>query len=90
MDTATMIGYGASICSVASFIPQAGKVIRSGETKAISAKMYALTVTGFALWTVFGVLKTEIPIILTNAICFCLSAFILTIKILALVRGREG
>lgn len=90
MDMAAMIGYGASKCSVASFIPQAAKIIRSRETKAISAKMYVLTITGFALWTVFGVLRWEMPIILTNAICFCLSAIILAFKLLALVRGREG
>jgi MtN3 and saliva related transmembrane protein len=84
-----MIGYGASICSVASFIPQAAKVIRGRETKAISAKMYVLTVTGFALWTAFGVLRSEMPIILTNAICFYLSSLILAVKIVALVQDRE-
>jgi len=89
MDPATMIGYGASVCSVASFIPQAAKVIRSRETRAISAKMYVLTVAGFALWTIFGIFRNELPIILTNAICFCLSALILGVKIAALVQDRE-
>ncbi len=46
MDMATMIGCGASMCSVASFIPQAAKIIRSRETKEISAKIYALTIMG--------------------------------------------
>ncbi|MDM9627738.1 SemiSWEET transporter [Rhizobium sp. S152] len=89
MDIAVLVGYGASICSVASFVPQAAKVIRSRQTKAISAKMYILTVTGFALWTAFGVLKSELPIILTNAICFCLSALILAIKVMARRKAQE-
>lgn len=50
------------------------------EHEAISARIYVLTVTGFALWTVFGVLRVEWPIIITNAICFCLSAIILSKK----------
>ncbi|MDP9840484.1 MtN3 and saliva related transmembrane protein [Neorhizobium huautlense] len=64
MDTTLLVGYGASICSVTSFVPQVWKVIRTGDTAAISARMYALTVVGFALWRAFGILRTEWPIIL--------------------------
>ena len=83
MDTALLVGYFASICSVTSFVPQVWKVIKTGDTAAISARMYALTVVGFASWTAFGILRTEWPIILTNSICFCLSGYILIRKIRA-------
>lgn len=89
MDTTLLIGYLASICSVGSFVPQAWKVVKTGDTSALSMRMYVLTVTGFALWTAFGVLKAEWPIIITNAICFCLSAFILLRKLGAHKR-RDG
>ncbi|WP_045232589.1 SemiSWEET family sugar transporter [Agrobacterium rubi] len=75
------VGYAASFCSVFSFIPQVWKVIQTGDTQAISAKMYCLTVTGFILWTAFGILQTEWPIIVTNSTCFFLSAFILMKKL---------
>ena len=81
MDVTLIVGYLASACSVTSFVPQAWKVVKSGDTEAISTGMYALTVIGFALWTAFGLLRGEWPIILTNAICFCLSAFILIKKL---------
>lgn len=81
MDSALIIGYLASICSVTSFVPQAWKVIKTGDTTALSARMYALTVTGFALWTAFGILRTEGPIILTNSLCFLFSGFILYRKV---------
>ena len=83
MDITLTIGYLASFCSVSSFVPQAWKVVKTGDTSALSARMYALTVTGFALWTAFGVLRMEWPIILTNAICFVLSGFILLRKLSA-------
>jgi len=81
MDAALIAGYSASVCSVTSFVPQAWKIIRTGDTAAISLRMYSLTVTGFALWTIFGLLRLEWPIILTNAICFVLSGFILIRKL---------
>ena len=82
MDTALIVGYAASLCSMTSFLPQAWKIIRTADTDAISKRMYAVTVTGFALWSIFGVMRMEWPIILTNAVCFCLSGFILTMKVL--------
>ncbi len=82
METATAIGYVASALSIISFTPQAWKIIASRDVRAISAAMYAATVAGFALWTVFGLLKGEWPIILTNSVCFMLSSFILMMKLL--------
>ncbi len=81
MDVALIIGYLASICSVTSFIPQVMKVVKSNDTAAISARMYFVTVVGFALWTTFGIMKQEWPIILTNAACFCLAGYILIRKL---------
>ncbi|WCK05652.1 SemiSWEET family sugar transporter [Agrobacterium tumefaciens] len=88
MDAGLLVGYLASICSVASFIPQVWKVLKTGDTAAISARMYVLTVIGFALWTGFGLLRGEWPIILTNSICFCLSGVVLFRKLMA--RNRAG
>lgn len=82
MDTATIVGALASIASVVSFTPQAVKVVRTRDLKAISAPAYAVTVTSFALWTTYGVLLGEWPLIATNAICFCFAAFILVMKLL--------
>lgn len=82
MDLTLVIGYLASLCSMTSFVPQAWKVIKTRDTQAISRRMYSVTVAGFALWTVFGILRVEWPIILTNTVCFFLSAFILTMTLL--------
>lgn len=53
-DTLAMVGGAAALASTISFAPQAWKIIRTRDTKAISAGMYAITVTGFALWTIYG------------------------------------
>lgn len=82
MQTVTLIGYLATVCSMSSFTPQAWKIIRTRETSGISAPMYAITVLGFALWLAFGIMKAEWPIIITNGVCLLLSAFILTMTVL--------
>jgi len=78
----TAVGYAAACCSTASFAPQAWKIIKSRQTKDISAGMYALTVSGFALWLAFGALGTQWPLIISNFICLVLSAFIFMMKLL--------
>lgn len=82
MDSATVIGFCATAASTVSFTPQAWKIIKSRHTADISAAMYAVTVAGFALWTVYGVLLTQWPLIVTNSICLLLSGFILLMKLL--------
>ncbi|ESX46121.1 MULTISPECIES: SemiSWEET transporter [unclassified Mesorhizobium] len=82
MQTVTLIGYLATVCSMSSFTPQAWKIIRTRETSGISAPTYAITVLGFALWLAFGIMKAEWPIIITNGVCLLLSAFILTMTVL--------
>lgn len=82
MDAITIIGSAAALASTISFTPQAWKIIKSRQTHDISAGMYTLTVCGFALWTAYGVLLGQWPLILTNSICLCLSGFILAMKLL--------
>jgi MtN3 and saliva related transmembrane protein len=82
MQTVTLIGYLATVCSMTSFTPQAWKIIKTRDTDGISAPMYGITVLGFALWLAFGIMKAEWPIIITNGVCLLLSAFILAMTIL--------
>lgn len=89
MDLTTAVGAAATLASTTSFAPQAWKVIRTRDTEAISTRMYAITVVGFALWLGYGVLLGQWPLILTNAICLALSAFILAMKLLP-ARRREA
>ena len=82
MEFVTIIGIFASVCSMVSFLPQALKIVKTRDTSALSAKMYAITVAGFTGWSAFGILKQEWPLIVTNIFCLVLSAFILLMKVL--------
>ena len=78
----TIIGTIAALCSMASFVPQAWKIIRTRETKDISAGMFSLTVSAFACWCAYGALQGEWPLIVSNGVCLVLSAFILIMTLL--------
>ena len=82
MDLATIVGALATICSTASFLPQAWKVIRTRDTESISTGMYAITVVGFACWLTYGLVLGQWPLIVTNGVCLALSGFILFMKLL--------
>ncbi|MEI9929293.1 MAG: SemiSWEET transporter [Rhizomicrobium sp.] len=82
MQTVTLLGTFAALCSTISFTPQAIKIIRTRETKDISVWMYGLTVVGFAAWAAYGVMLSQWPLVASNTVCFGLSAFILTMTVL--------
>ena len=83
MDIATLVGAVAAVASTVSFVPQAVKIIHTRDTRSISAGMYAITITGFALWTAYGAMQGAWPLIASNAICLALSGFILAMKLLS-------
>ena len=54
MNITTLLGAAAATASTISFAPQAIKIIRTRDTRAISTGMYIVTVLGFALWLAYG------------------------------------
>lgn len=77
VDWITIAGTTGAVASVASFTPQAWKIIRNRSTEGLSLGMFALTCLAFAAWTSFGLLKGEWALIIPNAICLCFALFIL-------------
>ena len=77
----TLIGVGAALCSMSSFIPQAVKIIKERDASSVSLRTYVVTVIGFSLWTLYGVLLKSWPLIGSNVISLVLSTWILGLKI---------
>ena len=76
-----IIGYVAASLTTISFIPQALKVIRTNDVKALSLKMYIILNTGLLLWLIYGLLTVSMPLILANFITLFFTGFILFKKI---------
>lgn len=75
-----VVGVGAALCSMTSFVPQLTKIVRERDASSVSLKMYAVTVTGFSLWIAYGLMIGSWPIAASNAVCLALSAAILILK----------
>lgn len=77
---ANIVGAGAGLCSMASFTPQIVKIWRERDASSISLRMYVVTVTGFSLWIIYGVLIGSWPVIGANVVCLLQSATVLGLK----------
>lgn len=71
----------AGVCSMISFIPQVGKILAERSAEGVSLKMFAVTVTAFVLWTVYGVLLASWPIAVSNFVCLCLALTIVALRL---------
>ena len=76
-----LFGYLAALLTTLSFFPQALRVIKTNDTKAISLKMYLMFVAGIFFWLIYGILIAKPAIIIANFITIILAGFILIKKI---------
>ncbi len=81
MDLIPIVGPLASVVTVASFVPQVLKAWQTRSVKDISYGMVCLLLLSAALWAGYGVLISDIPVILTNIGVAILNVAILTAKI---------
>eukprot|EP00457_Paulinella_chromatophora_P001297 gb/GEZN01001299.1/.p4 GENE.gb/GEZN01001299.1/~~gb/GEZN01001299.1/.p4 ORF type:complete len:102 (+),score=2.11 gb/GEZN01001299.1/:138-443(+) len=78
-----LLGYVAAILTTASFFPQALKTLRSGDTTAISLRMYALFTLGVACWGIYGAFTGNGPVLVANVVTLLPAGIVLERKIRA-------
>jgi len=75
------IGAVAAVLTTLCWIPQAARVIRTRETRAISLATQVALTCGVVLWLVYGIFIGSWPLIGSNAITLVLLSVILTMKL---------
>ncbi len=81
MISATALGYVAGFLTTASFLPQVVKAWRTRSTEDLSFWMLGGFSGGVSLWIVYGLMLSEPPIVLFNAITLGLAAVLIWLKI---------
>lgn len=81
MDSVTIIGLIAAMCTTISFLPQAIKVIKTKHTKDLSLTMYLTFTIGVLFWLVYGVMLSNFPIIIANGVTLIFATTILIMKL---------
>ncbi|WP_347052054.1 SemiSWEET family sugar transporter [Flavobacterium olei] len=73
MNYIDIIGLFAGGCVTIATIPQILKVWKTKKVKEISLKMFSILTFGIAVWVVYGILKSDIILIITNSISLLLN-----------------
>jgi len=71
----------AAFCTTVSYFPQLKKCWQTGHTGDLSLRMLSILAAGIAMWTLYGVLKSDIVIIVANAVSLALLLGILYFKL---------
>lgn len=79
--SATAIGTAAGSVTIVSFLPQAIRVWKSRRTQDLSAVTFALLVIQAVLWSLYGIVIAQPPVIWTNVCVLILSGSILIAKL---------
>ena len=77
----TLLGTVAGLLTTGSFVPQAVKAWREGDTNAISLRMYLVLMVAFALWLGYGLVIGSWPVIAFNVCNLVLNTAILWLKL---------
>ena len=75
------IGTLAAFVTTICWVPQAVRILRTRDTRAISLWMQAAMTGGIFLWLVYGVLISNWPLIWSNVVTFMLVSAILWLKL---------
>jgi MtN3 and saliva related transmembrane protein len=76
-----LTGFAAGVCCTFAYLPQAIKSFRTGSVRDLSLLMLVSLNAGLLLWVGYGFMIHSLPIIIPNAVTFCLSAPLLAMKI---------
>ncbi len=74
------IGIAAGVFTGISLLPQLIKMVKEKCSQDISVLMLICLVIGLALWIVYGILKEDLPIIITNSFSFIVNIIIITLN----------
>jgi MtN3 and saliva related transmembrane protein len=75
-----VIGIVAGIFTSSSLLPQLIKIIKEKKVEDLSMGMFIALMVGVALWIVYGIMKDDYPIIVTNVFSLILNIAVLVLR----------
>jgi MtN3 and saliva related transmembrane protein len=76
-----LVGTFAGILTALFLVPQLIKMIRAKKAGDISIPMFVILLLAQILWVIYGVLKNDLPLIITNSVTLALNITILALTI---------
>lgn len=66
MESMQVLGFIAGIITSGAMMPQLIKTWKTKQVEQLSIKMFLAYIVGFSTWIVYGIEKSDVPIIATN------------------------
>lgn len=76
----TAIGFLAGILTAISMLPQLIKTLKEKKAADITPWMLGVLIAGVILWLIYGIIKKDWPIIITNAISIFLNVWMFVLR----------
>lgn len=81
MSGVDILGYSAGAITSLTFLPQVIKTWKERSAKDISLLMFLIAALNEIMWVVYGILKNDWVIILTNAVVLVMSSTMIYFKL---------
>ncbi|HZL07572.1 MAG TPA: SemiSWEET family transporter [Candidatus Dormibacteraeota bacterium] len=77
-----IVGSVAGVLTVAAFVPQTYKAVKTKKTRDLALATYATLIVTGTLWTIYGVQTKSPAVYITNVIIALLALIICVMKII--------
>lgn len=80
MAVTKIVGITAGVFTGASMLPQVIKMFKEKKASQVSVYMILILIVGLSLWTWYGFLKDDWPIIITNLFSLTLNLIMIILR----------
>jgi MtN3 and saliva related transmembrane protein len=81
MTSLDLLGLVATCFTTSSFVPQVWRIWKTRDVTAISLPTYIIITIGLALWLAYGLLRSDLPLVVANSVMVVLTGAITVMKI---------
>ena len=81
MATTQIIGITAGILTGISMLPQLIKIVKEKKAEDVSVVMLCVLIAGLIMWTIYGIMRDDLPIIVTTCFSLLVNLLVLTFRI---------
>ena len=81
MSFVDILGYSAGVVTTLIFLPQVIKTWKEKSAKDISLAMFVIAAVNDVMWIVYGILKDDLVILLTNSVVLIMALTMIYFKL---------
>ena len=81
MAAVDIVGYSACAVTALTFLPQVVKTWKEKSAKNVSLLMFVIAAVNEVMWIVYGVMRNDLVIIITNAIMIVMAFTMISLKL---------